>query len=61
MKNLNELPVGSIGGFKHGSKIYNTILGIEIPDLLMNLMSCHGFLKKKYYAVILKFLKRMLK
>ena len=35
------------------------MLGIGIPDLLMNLMSCHGFLKNKYSAVILKCPKSM--
>ena len=42
-KELIELPVGSGGGFKHEDKSYYKILGIGIPDLLMNLMSCHGF------------------
>ena len=46
-KKLSELPVGTGGGFKHGNESYDKILGIGIPDLLMNLMSCHGFLKKK--------------
>ena len=36
-------------------------MGIGIPDLLMKLMSCHGFLKKKNSIVILKFPKRILK
>ena len=35
-------------------------LGIGIPYLLMNLMSCHGFLRDIDYVVILKFPKRML-
>ena len=34
-------------------------MGIGIPDLLTNLMSCHGFLKNKDPVVILKFPKRM--
>ena len=25
---------------------FNTILGIGIPELLLNLVSCHGFMKK---------------
>ena len=45
-KQLSELPVGSGGGFKHRNKIYEKILGIGISDLLMNLMSCHGFLNE---------------
>ena len=35
-------------------------MGIGIPDFLMNLMSCHGFLKNKNPVVVLKFPKRML-
>ena len=48
------------GGYKHGDKIFNKILGIVIPDLLMKLMSCHGFLKNLDSVVILKCPKRML-
>ena len=56
----NELPVYFEGGFKHGTKSYDKILGIGIPDLLMNLMSCYVFFKNIDPIVILKFLKRML-
>ena len=42
-KNLSELCLGSGGQFKLEEKSYEKILGIGIPDLLMNLMSCHGF------------------
>ena len=35
-------------------------LGIGIPYLLMNLMSCRGFLKNINYSVILKCSKSML-
>ena len=59
-KQIIELPVGSGGGFKYGNKSYNKILGIGIPDLLMNLMSCHGLLKNENSVVIFKFSKRML-
>ena len=59
-KKLSELALGSGGGFKHEEKSHDKILGIGIPDLLMNLMSCHGFLKNKNPVVILKFPKRML-
>ena len=40
---LGEIHVGSGGGSKHGEKSFDTILGIGIPYLLMNLMSCRGF------------------
>ena len=59
-KKLSELPVYFGGSFKHGNKSYDKILGIGIPYLLMNLMSCHEFLKNINYVVILKFPKRML-
>ena len=36
------------------------ILVIGIPDLLMNLISCHGFLKNINSVVVLKCPKRML-
>ena len=26
---------------------YNELLGIDIPEVLMHLISCHGFMKKK--------------
>ena len=60
MKKISEITVGSIGGSKHGDKSFNIILGIGIPDLLINLMSCNGFLKNINYVVILKCPKRML-
>ena len=47
-------------GSKHGENSFNKILGIGIPYLLMNLMSCHGFCKNKNYAFILKCPKSML-
>ena len=60
-KNLSEIPVGSGGGSKHGDKIFDKILGIGIPDLLMKLTSCNGFLRKINSVVILKCSKRTLK
>ena len=45
-KQIIELPVGTGRSFKHGNKSYEKIFEIGIPDLLMNLMSFHGFLKK---------------
>ena len=53
--------MGSVGGYKHGDKSFDIMLGIRIPYLLMNLMSCHGFLKNINIVVILKSPKRMLK
>ena len=42
-------------GFKHGERNFNRILGIGIPDSLMNLLSCHVFLMNINSAVKLKF------
>ena len=52
--------MGSRGGYKYGDKSVYRTLGIGIPDMLMNLMSCHGFLNKIKYFAILKCPKRML-
>ena len=52
--------MGSQGDYKHGDKTIDRILGIVIPDLLMNLMSCRRFLKNINTFVILKYTKRML-
>ena len=45
--------------YKHFKKSYDNVLGIGITDLLMNLMSCHGFLKNKDSVVIIKYPNRM--
>ena len=58
IKKISELGLGSGGGYKHEEKSYEKISGIGIPDLLMNLMSCYGFLKNGDSVVILKFPKR---
>ena len=57
---LSEIPVGSGGGSKHGGKSFGKILGIAIPDLLMNLISCCVLFKNINYVVILKCPERML-
>ena len=38
---------------------YNKLFGIGIPDLLLNMLSCHGFLKNSDSVVILKCPNRM--
>ena len=55
-----EIPVGSGGGYKHEDKRFEKILSIGITDLLINFMSCHGFLKNINSVVILKCPKMML-
>ena len=47
-------------GSKHVENVFYRILGIDIPYLLINLFSCHGFSKKIKSIVILKFPKGML-
>ena len=49
-----EITVGYGEGSKHIDKGFEWILGIGIPDYLMNLMSCYGILKNINYVVILK-------
>ena len=60
IKKSSEITAGSKQGSKHGEKSFNIILGIGIKYFLMNLISCHGFLKNINYVVILKFPKRIL-
>ena len=52
--------MGSIGGSKHKDKSFDRILGNGISYLLMNLMSCCGFLRNIHSVVILKCPKSML-
>ena len=52
--------MGSRGDSKFGDNIFDRILGIGIPDLLMNLISCRGFFNSINCVVILKCSKRML-
>ena len=41
-------------------KGFNILLGIGIPELLRNLLSCHGFMKKPNSTVILNFRNRLI-
>ena len=56
---LSYLKIGCTGSNKHNGMDYNNILGIGIPDILLNLLSCHGFLKNNESVVIIKFPNRM--
>ena len=56
---LSYLRLGVGGSYKHLDKKYDNVLGFGIPDLLMNLLSCHGFLKNNDYVVIIKCPNRM--
>ena len=53
LKMFSEIPVCSGGDSKLGDKTIDRILGIGIQDLLMNLISCHGFLKNINSVVVL--------
>ena len=57
---LSDLRLGVSGSsYKHLDKNYDNVLGFGIPDLLMNLLSCQGFLKNNESVAILKFPNRM--
>ena len=58
-KKLSELRLGSGGSLKHVNKSNDNVLGIGIPNLLINLMYCRDFLKNKYSVVVLKCPNRM--
>ena len=40
---LSDLRLGVSGMYKHFDMDYENVLGIGIPDLLFNLLSCQGF------------------
>ena len=52
-RKLSEVSVDG----KYSVKYFNKFLGIGIPDLLMNFLSCHGFTKNIKSIVILNVLK----
>ena len=56
---LSDLHLGDTGKDKHNDTDYDNVLGTGIPDLLLNLLSCHGFLKNNEYVVMLKCTYRM--
>ena len=44
---------------KHDGMDYDNLFGIGIPDILLNMLSYHGFLNNNESIVILKFPNRM--
>ena len=58
-KHLSALLLFPGGCYKHFNKRNYNLLGIGIPYMLINLLSCHGFLRNKDYVVILKCPNRM--
>ena len=51
---FSDLRLGVTGRYKNYDTDYDNVLGIVIPDLLLNLLSCHGFSKNNESVVILK-------
>ena len=56
---LSDLRLGCTGSNKQNYTDYENLLGIDIPDLLLNLLSCQGFLRMNDSVFILKFPNRM--
>ena len=46
-KKISELRLGYTFQTKHDGMDYNNLFGIDIPDILLNMLSCHGFFKEK--------------
>ena len=51
---INELILGCTLKTKHEGMDYDNLFGIGIPDILLNMLSCHGFLNNNESIVILK-------
>ena len=56
---LSYLCLGVSERYKHFDTDYDNVLGIGIPDLLLNLLYCRGFSKNSESVVILKYPHRM--
>ena len=56
---ISDLKIAFTGSSKHDGLDNNNLFEIAIPDLLLNMLSCHGFLKNNDSVVILKFPNRM--
>ena len=56
---ITDLKIGCTLSSKHYGMDYNNLFGIGITDILLNVLSCHGFLKNDDSIVILKFPNRM--
>ena len=58
-KTKSDLKIGCTLSSKHDGMDYNNLFGIGIPDILLNMLSCNGFLKNDDSIVILKCPNRM--
>ena len=56
---ISHLKIACTGSSKHDGMDYNNLFGIGIPYILLNMLSCHGFLKNNDSVVILKCPNRM--
>ena len=56
---ISDLKTACNGSSKYDGIDYNNLFGIGITDLLLNMLSCHGFLKNNDSVVILKCPNRM--
>ena len=56
---ISDLKIACTGSSKHYGMDYNNLFGIGSPDLLLNMLSWHGFLKNNDSVVILKCPNRM--
>ena len=50
---LSDLCLGVAGSYKHLGGKYDNVLGLGIPDLLLNLLSCQGLFNNNESSVIL--------
>ena len=51
---ISELRLGCTLKSKHEDMDNDNLLGIGIPDILLNMLSFHGFLNNNEYIVMLK-------
>ena len=58
-KKISDLNIGCTLSSKHYGMDYNSLFVFGIPDTLINMLSCQGFLKNDGSIVILKFPNRM--
>ena len=58
-KEISELILGCNLKIKYEGMDYENLFGIGIPDILFNMLSCHGFLNNNESIVILKCPNRM--
>ena len=55
----SEMKLGLSLKTKHEGMDYDNLFGIDIPDILMNMLSCQGFINNNESILILKCPNRM--